>query len=183
MNEIPPELRYTYADYMSVTAAGDKRYELLDGDLFRLPNPTVKHQMILGDLALHLHNYVGISRLGHLVHAPLDVLIGEDVVQPDILFISHDRKPIIHEAAVKGAPDMIVEVLLLSTAERDLGYKRRLYANHEVSEYWIADPDAESIEVLTLVEARYVKFAKYGKFDILISPLFDKLSIHLEGIF
>ena len=70
-----------------------------------------------------------------------------DPTQPDLLFISRGREHTLTEKNVRGAPDLTIEILSPSTADRDLGYKYDLYGKHGVLEYWIVDPMAETIAV------------------------------------
>ncbi len=68
-------------------------------------------------------------------------------MQPDLLFISRAREHTLTEENVRGAPDLVIEILSPSTADRDLGYKHELYGRHGVLEYWIVDPMGETIAV------------------------------------
>ncbi len=82
--------------------------------------------------------------MGEVFHAPCDVVLSNaDVVQPDLLFVSHKRAHLLLGGAnVLGAPDLVVEILSTATAGRDQTLKRALYAKHGVQEYWLVDPDA-----------------------------------------
>ena len=80
---------------------------------------------------------------------PFDVVLSDtDVVQPDLLFVSNERANIITDENIQGAPDLVVEILSPSTAERDQTFKRSLYAKHGVKEYWLVDTDAKTVTVL-----------------------------------
>ena len=70
-----------------------------------------------------------------------------DRVQPDILFISKERRRIVGEEQVTGAPDLVAEILSPSTARRDRGVKLDLYARRGVREYWIVDPVEDVVDV------------------------------------
>ena len=76
--------------------------------------------------------------------APCDVVLSDtDVVQPDLLFVSRAREHLLGGGDnVRGAPDLVIEILSPATADRDRGYKRALYARHGVAEYWLVDPAA-----------------------------------------
>ena len=78
------------------------------------------------------------------------VLTQESVVQPDILFISNECREVIADNNISGAPDLVVEILSPSTADRDRELKLRLYARHGVREYWIVDPDERTVQVMLL---------------------------------
>ena len=114
----------------------------------------------------------------------LDVVLSDyDVAQPDILFVSNERSGLITEANIQGAPDLVVEILSPSTAQYDRGYKRTLYGRHGVREYWLVDPDAETVEVLTESAEGLVLGDTYRRGDTLTSPLLSGLAIELEQIF
>jgi Uma2 family endonuclease len=106
-----------------------------------------------------------------------------DVAQPDILFVSNARSHIVTEANIQGAPDLVVEILSPGTASYDRGYKRTLYSRHGVLEYWLVDPEAETVEVLTPNEAGLTMAATLRRSDTLTSPLLAGLAIDLEQVF
>ena len=183
---INPKIKFTVKDYMS--APDGKRYQLLDGELIVAPSPTSKHQSISGQLYLNMSQFVTQSQLSRVWIAPLDVILsGHDVVQPDIFFISNARANILTEANVQGAPDLVVEILSPATAQHDREYKRTLYSRHGVREYWLVDPEEDSVEVWTesdtQSEAGLVQTAAYQRGDTLASPLLEGLNIPLEAIF
>ncbi len=181
-----PKVRipFTVRDYKALPESETKRYELLGGELVVVPSPTWKHQEISSRLQFHLQAFVDEHDLGHVVGAPLDVVLSEeDVVQPDILYISHERASIIREDGVYGAPDLIVEILSPSTAERDRTYKKTLYARHGVQEYWIVDPALSAVEVFTLKEESWERAALCNVEEALRSPLLPGLEISLTKVF
>jgi Uma2 family endonuclease len=114
------------------------------------PAPSPKHQEIAGELYALLSAYVKANKLGKVYIAPVDILLEEHtVVQPDILFIRQERLSIIGEKKVDAAPDLVVEVLSPSTFYKDLRKKMAAYSQFGVQEYWIVDPEKQSIEVHT----------------------------------
>jgi Uma2 family endonuclease len=80
-------IRFNYHDYLQLPE--DKRYEILDGELFVVPAPSIRHQRVAIRMQSRLFQHVEQKRLGELFAAPCDVLLSdENVLQPDILFIS-----------------------------------------------------------------------------------------------
>src|SRR5438128_192534 len=140
-------VRFTYQDYLNLPE--DRRYELIDGELLMSPSPSERHQRLVLELAVILTSFVKGHGLGRVYIAPFDVVISDtDVVQPDILFVSNERASRIGERAVHGTPDLVVEILSRSTAERDRTIKAKLYARAGARELWLLDPVAKTFEVL-----------------------------------
>jgi len=140
----------TYRDYAALPDDG-KRYELYDGELIELTSPTLRHQRAIGNLYAILRGHVQIQARGEILLAPFDVILSDTTVfQPDILFIDRARLGVLAEHGVEGSPTLAVEVLSPSTASRDRGRKRALYARHGVPYLWLVDPVAGAIEVYVL---------------------------------
>ena len=160
-----------------------KRYEILEGDLVASPSPKPKHQRIVlncADFFRTLEKY----GLGQVFTAPLDVVLDRfNVVEPDVLFIRQECLNIVTDTNVQGAPDLVVEVLSLSTRERDLNVKARLYARFQISEYWIVDPDADTLTIYRLVPEGYQLVGTFRFGDNVISPLFPDLPLSVAEIF
>ncbi len=175
-------IKLTYHDYVQL--ADDKRYELVEGELFLVPAPNLRHQTIVGKLWTLLHTHAEANHLGKVFLAPCDVVLCEiTVVQPDLLFVSSERCGILTDANVQGAPDLVVEILSPSTRERDLGIKRNLYAKYGVREYWIVNPDAKTVEVLSWTDAGYRTEGAVSQICTLNSPLFPTLNLAVTNIF
>ena len=114
--------------------------ELTSGELFVVPSPSTRHQRVCGNLYYLLRRVIEPDDLGFVFVAPTDVKLSEeDLVVPDILFVSKSRGAIVKEKFVEGAPDLIIEVLS-SNARRDRVEKYRIYMEFGVPEYLIVDP-------------------------------------------
>ena len=168
MVDTKPTTKLTYEDYRKTP--DDERWELLDGELVMAPSPNVPHQDISGTLFVLLKLFVDSAGLGRVFHAPLDVVLSEtNVVQPDLLFVSHERADILTEANVQGAPDLVVEILSPSTTSRDWRIKLDLYAQHGVREYWVVDPNGQRVWVMSggdgeLERGRQLRARRYLSF-------------------
>ena len=178
-----PVLKFTYEDYR--TAPPDKRYELLDGELLLTPAPNLKHQRLQLRLGMRLAGFIEERALGELFFAPCDVVLSDtDVVQPDLLFVSHDHAHLlIGGDNVRGAPDLVVEILSPATADRDRGYKRALYAKHGVTEYWLVDPVAETVSILRPRGGALIVAHTFGRNETLRSPLLVGFELDLDDVF
>ena len=178
-----PVVKFTYEDYR--TTPEDQRYELLDGDLIMVPAPNVKHQVVLGNLHYHLRLFVTEHDIGLLLLAPCDVVLSDtDVVQPDLLFVSREREnPLITIENLQGAPDLVIEILSPSTADKDRGVKRELYGRHGVTEYWLVDPIADTVSIHRQQAGKLAATRTFGREETLRSPLLAGLKLHLDDIF
>ena len=138
---------YTLDDYYAIP--DDRRVELIDGEIFDMDTPTIRHQMILGELHVLFRECVEAhGKNCKVLLSPCDVQLDNDektMVQPDLLVMCHayDRNGI----CIKGAPDLTVEILSDSTRSKDLLLKTYKYKNAGVREYWIVDPRKKEVLV------------------------------------
>lgn len=172
--------RFTYEDYLLMPE--DRRYELIEGDIYMVPSPTTRHQRIAGRIYRRLTDFAEDRNLGEVLTAPLDVKFSQyDVVQPDLLFVTKERSNILRDR-VEGAPDLLIEILSPDSRSRDLTLKRKLYFRHGVQEYWIVDPEGKAIEVLSPGQRDFRVAGIYRVGEILQSQLMPDLRIHLAEI-
>ena len=171
----------TYEDYRNTP--DDQRYELLDGALVVLPTPNIAHQRVLGDLSFALHDFVREKRVGAAFLRVAVVLADTNVVEPDITFVSASGMDIVESDNIRGAPDLVVEIISPSNPERDVVRKRDIYARNGVGEYWIVDPEARSIRVMTLEGSTYSIIGEYEAGDQLTSATLKGLGLEVEGVF
>jgi Uma2 family endonuclease len=175
-------MKYTHADLLAMPDDG-KRREIIDGELYVTPTPVTPHQRILGILAFAFWKFLEIHPLGELLVAPLDVILSEhDVLEPDLLFVSNEHRNVLKDW-VRGAPDLVIEILSPTTEARDRGPKMKAYARYGVGEYWIVDPIAEVIEVYRLSEQGYQLAAMSAKDQKVETPLLPGFSLPVSSIF
>ncbi len=142
----------TWEDAQQMPEDG-RRHEAIGGELYGTPLPSIRHQRICHRICMEMSDIVGDR--GEVVLGPVGVVFPatEEGVQPDLLCVSLERRHILADPWILGAPDLVVEVSSAVTGERDRGVKRDLYERQGVAEYWIVDPDAESVEVWSFGEA------------------------------
>lgn len=172
----------TYEDYL--TTPDDERWELLRGELITLSTPNTAHQRTVGNLAFSLHRLVQETGLGEVFIAPYDVVLSPtNVLQPDVIFVSSDQQSIITDANIQGAPTLVIEVNSPSTASKDREVKLDIYAENGVREYWLVDPDARTISVMSLQDKDFREFGSFRPGDILSSPNLPGLALDTTAIF
>jgi len=151
----PPQGRWTYADYAALPDDGN-RYEIIAGVLYMTPAPSTGHQITSNIIATLLTIHVQFAGHGKVLTAPVDVELTPDtVVQPDIVVILSANLHRITPSRIIGAPDLVVEILSPGTAGYDRREQQDAYARAGVGEYWIVDPGAQTVELLTLDQGRY----------------------------
>ncbi len=174
---------FTYDDYKLLPEDGC-RWEVLDGDLVRQPAPRPFHQIVVMNLAGLLRAFALGHGLGHVLTAPLDVVLSrENVVQPDIIFIGREQMDVITEENISGAPALVVEVLSPATSTRDREVKRKIYERFGVREYWMVDPHARTVAILALAEEGYVSRGVFAPGQHFSSPLLPGLTVRVADLF
>jgi len=180
---INKNIKFTYSDYLIYPTNG-KQLQLIAGDFFMTPAPIIFHQDVSRNLETIIYKFVAENNLGKVYYAPTDVVLStEDVIQPDILFVAKDRLNIIKEKNIKGAPDLIVEILSAKTKKMDSVIKRKLYAKYKVKEYWLVDLDKKQVEVLLLADNKYKSEGIYQKGQIIKSQVIQGLKVKVNDIF
>jgi Uma2 family endonuclease len=178
----PERVILTYDDYSQLPDDG-QRYELFEGVLEVTPSPNTAHQTVVINLVLLLGIHVRQHRLGKVFVTPYDVLLSEiTVLQPDLLFASRERRQIITPQHVRGAPDLVVEVLSPATAHRDRQSKQQLYARYGVAHYWIVDPERRELAVHALEGDAYRQVSLARNDEEITAPPFPNLTIPLTDL-
>lgn len=153
--------------------------ELAFGVLKVADAPLPRHQRAVADFFRALDGHVRERALGEVWLAPIDVILDAElalVVQPDLLFISKARGDILQDR-IRGAPDMVLEVLSphprVGRIDRRIGW----FARYGVEECWVCDQLARRLEVLTFkngaVAAR-ASFDEATRVRSAVFPAFDR---------
>ncbi len=181
-----PDTRLTYDDFLLFPDDG-KRHEIIDGEHYVTPSPNRRHQQLVGRLhariAWHLETH---SSAGEVYLAPFDVVLSfHDVVEPDLLFVAADQKDILTDKNVQGPPALVIEVLSKSTRKRDAQTKRRLFERTGVREYWLVDPELDTVQVFRPVDGRLQRVAELSAEDdhSLTTPFLPGCAIGLRDLF
>jgi Uma2 family endonuclease len=181
--QIAEKRKYTDEDYMMLEEGAP--FQLINYDLVMSPSPTTFHQNILLQFILTISSYLNsTNKQGYLAFAPLDVRFDEgNVFQPDIIYITAERKAELVKDRIEGAPDLVIEALSPSTAYYDMRHKMKIYQKYGVKEYIIVDPIEQSIELYTLINGVYVLNQTAQKSEMLSSVLLPGLTFELKKIF
>lgn len=143
--------RLTYEELAALPDDG-MRYELLEGVVYPLTPPSLKHQRIAIALLSWLYR-AQRAGYGYAFGAPVHVVLARDVkFEPDALFIRRGREAIMRETSIQGPPDLVVEILSPSNRLHDTVVKFQAYARYGVPAYWIVDPVAELVTCYRLTD-------------------------------
>jgi Uma2 family endonuclease len=163
--------RVTYAELERAPEDG-RRYELYDGEVYVVPAPLPVHQvvqvLILDQLRAHVAEHGGFA-----IHSPIDIVFSQlDVLQPDVVYFCPERASLVDlNRPIHDPPDLCVEALSPSTHDADRGRKMQMFARYGVREYWMADPEAQRIEIYRLRRTSYVLAETASGDGVVTSPL------------
>jgi len=178
--------KLTYDDFVQFPDDG-LRHELIEGEHYVTPSPNTKHQSVSINLTVLIGSWLERNPIGRLFHAPFDVVFSNyDVVEPDLLYLSNERaSDALTPLHVHGVPELVIEIGSPGTRKRDETIKRRLYERAGVEEYWVVDPEIDTIRVYRREAdgfARVVELSAEAG-DVLTTPLLPGLDVPLSRVF
>jgi len=180
MDILRQEKYYTYEDWLNLDDG--HRYELLDGELYMMAEPSRRHQEIQMEMSRQIANYL-VGKPCRVYPAPFGVRLFKGrhtAFEPDITVVCDRSK--LTDQGCEGAPDLVVEILSPSTARFDKFTKFNEYLRAGVREYWIVDPDTKTVNVFGLKEGEYMAKA-YGEADTIQVHVLDGCVIDLPLVF
>lgn len=133
-------------EFLRMTADGAERQELICGEIIALAFPSQLHQEVVGGLYAAIRSYIRANQGSCKPFiAPFDVKLNdENVVIPDVMVVCDPEK--LDGKRCNGAPDWVIEVTS-SNYRTDVITKLILYKESGVREYWIVDPEQQSVFV------------------------------------
>lgn len=180
------ERRFTSAD-LKLLKHDDKRYEIIDGELYVSTQPSWHHQVVSSRINTALQVWSDESGAGQPAPAPGLIFSEDNDVAPDLVWISNERFAGTLDKAghLHTAPELVVEILSpgKKNEDRDRKAKLDLYSRRGVDEYWIADPRHSTIEVYRRQEAALQLLATLEVGDTLQTPLLPGFSAPLDKLF
>ena len=146
--------------------------------------PTPRHQHAVAQLFLSLNAHVRPRGLGRIWLSPLDVILDESkalVVQPDLMFISRDREHIVQDR-VRGAPDLVIEVLSPSPRIGRTEEHLRWFAEYGVRECWLLHQDNKSLDIVEFAHRKTGARRSIASDQIIASRVLPEFSARLTDI-
>lgn len=145
-----------------MTMTEQEKVEFINGEVVRQSPVVLKHNRVARLLLKLIAGYVDKHNLGFTGYEKILIKLSRNDFEPDICFFRKDIADTFSDKTMFfPAPDFVVEILSKSTEKNDRGVKFVDYAFHGVKEYWIIDPDDETVEQYLLDEEK--KYRLYHK--------------------
>ena len=181
--------RYTFADVLAWDE--HERAEIINGEAVMMAPPSTAHQLISGALFAQLHNFLEGKKC-QVIPAPFAVRLFEKdgdspddvdtMVEPDISVVCDRDK--LDGKGCKGAPDMVIEILSPSTHRHDRITKYNLYQRAGVREYWIVEPETQTVQVFLRNEnGLLLPHESYSREDVAKVNALNGCFIELHRVF
>ena len=173
------------------------RTELIDGKILKMASPRTEHGDVSGRILRSFFEYFEDKECRVFFEQDIH-LDDRNIFKPDIAVICD--LSILRDGKILGSPDLVVEVLSLSTQKNDRGRKKETYARHGVREYWLVDIRNFTVEIylpinsIFFLHESYIILSKYEletltaeelkefplKFN---SVIFDDMQLDLRDVF
>ena len=182
LDRYPRQGKWSDEQYLDLTDHITQLIEFTDGYIEVLPMPTDNHQSILAYLFELFLAYLR-PRGGKVLFSPLRVRIrASKFREPDLVLVIDAKDPRRQNRYWHGA-DLALEVVSADKPERDLVEKRGDYAEAGIPEYWIVNPETESVTVLQLEDSAYVEHGVFGRGAAATSALLPGFAVSVDAIF
>ena len=180
------EQAFTVEDYENLPDDVDIRYELIAGEVIVSKTPSYSHQLAIAELVCNIAFYLDQNPLGQAVSRVGVIFDDYNLVTPDVVYLSFERKnQILKSEMLHGAPELVVEVVSPGkvNARRDRVQKLELYDEFAVSEYWIVDLRQANVEIYRRVNDKLQLVETVGRGQNLTTPLLPDFQISINDLF
>ncbi len=180
--------KVSYEEFMEIYEKSTLRMEYINGEIYLLSSPSIKHQEILARLHLVFNDFLKGNKC-RVFFAPFDVHFKKrgikepDVMQPDLLVICDMEGNVTEKGTYLGTPTLVIEILSNSTRSKDMITKLDTYRLSGVQEYWIVDPKQESIMIYAFTDQEISLVKIFEKGADAKSKIFAGLSANVEALF
>lgn len=177
--------KISYEEFIRMSESSDKRYELVDGEIYLMSSPSYMHQKVIGEIFSSLYLWLRGKKCRPLT-SPFDITLtrneNKNVVQPDIVVIC-DTENINEKGRYTGIPTMVIEVLSETSRKMDMLKKLDLYMESGIKEYWVVNPFNKEVYLYSFAELSIDDNRVFKGSESIGSIIFEGLEISLEQIF
>lgn len=181
----PEQGAWSEAAYLDLTDGSNKRIEFNNGRLEFRPMPTELHQALVGFLYHALLDFVTKRQLGVVPFPPLRVRVRPGKIrEPDVLYLAAENQRHRGNRLWTGA-DLVMEVVSADAKDRQRDYDEKLkdYAEGQIAEYWIVDPELNAVVVHRLQNGHYVEHGRFTPGQLAASALLDGFAVDVTALF
>ncbi len=137
---------YTESDWDQMPHGDDRRYEIINGELWMSTAPSLFHEWVSQRINHALFAQLEETGVAFVFTAPVGVFMpGCDPVQPDLFVIRQDDLELLSDDKVRGVPTLLIEILSPGSIKLDMEIKRAAYARAGVPEFWIVRPKEQDV--------------------------------------
>ena len=182
MTDATSKVRTTVAEYLALPET-NRLIELLDGEIIVHPPPSDPHQKVSLALTRFL---LESAPEGTIRVAPIGLYVDDhNYVEPDLFWVSAEntRCVLIDNQYWHGGPDLVIEILSSSTAYHDNEIKYALYQQIGVREYWIVDPDVQTIAVYRQADDQFVSQGTFQTGQSFESDALSGVLVEIDPLF
>jgi Uma2 family endonuclease len=160
-----------------------EKVEFINGEVVIHSPVKKRHNVASGLLYRLLSIHAGKNNLGFVGIEKIMITLTRNDYEPDICFFKNEKSVHFTEDQILfPAPDLVIEILSDSTEERDRGVKYKDYQSHKIEEYWIIDPEKQTLEQYHLEGAEYTLVLKSSE-GLVKSFVIDGFQIPIRAIF
>ena len=179
-SEIARIHKYTYREFQWFPNDGN-RHEVIDGDHYMNPAPSLRHQTVSRRLQYQLYTQLELTGRGQVFNAPTDVeLAVHDIVEPDLIVVLKEKYQLLNPKRIRGVPDLVVEILSPSNPNYDRVLKLEMYRRVQLPEYWIVEPEDDFVEVYAQRDSQLQLIGTYR--DQLVPQSIPDIRIDLSQV-
>ncbi|PZV25903.1 MAG: hypothetical protein DCF12_12570 [Snowella sp.] len=178
----------TFAEYLQYEDNSEELYELFNGELVEMPPESGFNYQIANRLFFVFALMLGTDRVrGHGLE--LETRGEPKNRYPDLTIIREEHIQLLSKRntilLTMPSPLLVIEVVSPGEIQRERDYiaKRSQYQDCEIPEYWIVDPQTQTILVLELQGNIYTTIGTFNNNDLVKSPLFSQLNLKVSEVF
>lgn len=177
---IASDRKVSYEEFLKIVTSDDKRYELINGQVYMQASPTYTHQRICSCIHGYFDRYFADKECEPFF-APFDISLKVDekisVVQPDVGVICNPDEDLDDKDRYMGTPKLVVEVMSKPSMSRDMVDKLTTYMYSGIEEYWVVDPINGTNRVYRFRDNEIADYKEFKEEEPIKSFMYEGLEV------